>query len=93
VLFVALAIAGVIWHFGRSNTLLERWAQRHGYRIIAQEYRTFFKGPYFWTTSRNQTVYRVTILDEHGDTRSGWVRCGGWFMGLWSDHVDVQWDD
>ena len=73
--------------------LLDRWAERTGYRIIDADYRNVFRGPFFWTTSKGQTVYRVTIQDENGRTRSGWVRCGGWWFGLWSDHVEARWDE
>jgi hypothetical protein len=49
--FVALVIVTVVlslcWHFGRSNSLLHQWAAQNRYRIIRQEYRTLFKGPYF----------------------------------------------
>ena len=90
-----LAVVGlsVAWHYGRSSALLEGWAQRHGYRIVAKEYRTFFRGPFFWTTGKGQTVYYVTVEDQHGQLHNGFVRCGGWFLGLLSDHVEVRWDD
>jgi hypothetical protein len=35
------------WHFHRSRSLLERWAERGGYRIIDAEYRNVFRGPFF----------------------------------------------
>ena len=28
----------------------------------------------------------------NGSVRSGWVRCGGWWLGLRSDEVEVCWD-
>lgn len=92
-LLVIFAIFMVGWHFSRSNSLLHQWAERNGYRVVHQEYRNFFRGPFFWTTTRNQTVYYVTVEDAHGHRRKGWVRCGGWFLGLLSDNVDVAWDE
>ncbi len=53
--FLAVAVLGVAWHFGRSSSLLEGWARRNGYRIIDKEYRTFFRGPFLWTTGKDQT--------------------------------------
>ena len=47
----------------------------------------------FWTSSRGQTVYCVTVEDEQGNQRHGWVRCGSWLFGLLSDNVDVRWED
>ena len=93
VFIVGLAVLSIICHSSRSNSLLEQWAQRNGFRIIRQEYRTFFRGPFFLTTSKGQTVYHVTVEDRHGKRRHGWVRCGGYFLGLFSGHVDVRWED
>ncbi len=92
-LFVVFAVVAMLWHFGRSSSLLQQWADENGYRVIDKEYRTFFRGPFFWTTSKGQTVYYVTVEDDEGRIRRGWVRCGGWFLGLMSDNVEVRWDD
>ena len=93
VAFAAFAIFMIAWHFSRSRSLLEHWADENGYRIVESSYRNFVRGPFFWTTSKGQTVYRVTIEDRGGRVRSGWVRCGGWWLGLLSDRVQVRWDD
>jgi len=86
---VALVVA---WHFRRGASLLSGWAERNGYQVVHSEYRYFFRGPFFWTTSNGQAVYRVTVADQAGNARSGWVRCGGWLLGLLSDHVEARWD-
>jgi hypothetical protein len=88
-----LVILALVWHFGRSSSLLHQWAAQNGYRIISQEYRNFFKGPFFWTSTKGQTVYYVVVEDAGGNKRRGWVRCGGWLLGLLSDSVAVRWDD
>jgi hypothetical protein len=80
------------WHFHRSRTVLERWAERNGYRLREAEYRHVFRGPFFWSSSKGQTVYRVTV-EGKDRVRTGWVRCGGWFLGLLSDHAEVRWDE
>jgi hypothetical protein len=90
---IALGVGSIVWHFSRSEALLQRWAERNDFRLLKQEYCWFFKGPFFWTSSRGQTLYYVTIVDDAGHRRHAWVRCGGWFLGLLSDHVDVSWDD
>jgi hypothetical protein len=90
VVFAGLAIS---WHYSRSQSLLEQWAAQHGYQLLRGEYRTFRRGPFFWTTSKGQTVYYVEVLDPSGNRRRGWVRCGGWFLGLLSDRVDVRWEE
>lgn len=93
-LVFALFVVGVIkWHFSRSHSVLEQWADEHGFEILHSEYRSLIRGPFFWTTSRGQTVYYVTVRDGHGTERSGWVRCGGWFLGLMTDKAEVRWED
>jgi hypothetical protein len=92
-LIVILVVASVGWRFSRSRALLHEWADEHGFRLIDYEYRWLVRGPFFWTTSKSQTVYRVTVEDGRGSIRKGWVRCGTWLAGLWSRQVDVRWDD
>jgi hypothetical protein len=89
---VVLVLLALWWHYGRSSSLLHQWAAENGYRIVRQQYRNFFKGPFFWTSARGQTVYYVVVEDAAGNTRSGWVRCGSWWLGLLSDNVEVRWD-
>jgi hypothetical protein len=78
----------------RSRAALEKWAEQNDIWIIEMDYRILRRGPFFWTISRNQTVYRVTVVDRNSNSRRGWVRCGDWFWGvLLSDNVEVRWDD
>jgi hypothetical protein len=93
VVFVLLVIGSLTWHFSRSRSVLEQWADENGFEILHSEYRNLVRGPFFWTTSRGQTVYYVRVRDSNGLVRSGWVRCGGWFLGLMSDKAEVRWDD
>jgi hypothetical protein len=96
VFVVALGVVSVIafiaWHFSRSRFVLEDWADKQGFEILYSEYRSLFRGPFFCTTSRGQTVYYVKVRDGTGRERSGWVRCGGWFFGLMSDKAEVRWE-
>lgn len=93
VAMLILAAAALIGHSRRSRTLLDRWAARNEYRIIEADYRNFFRGPFFWTTSRGQAVYRVRVEGVAGIVQSGWVRCGSRSFGVLSDKVDVRWDE
>ena len=96
ILFAVAAVVGVLsiaWHFGRSRSLLETWAAENGYRIISSQYRFLARGPFFWTTSKSQSVYRVEVQDPAGRRRTGYVRCGTWLGGLLSNKVEARWDD
>ena len=90
VLFVILVL---VWQINRSRSLLEQWAAENNYRILAAQQRFLVRGPFFWTTSKGQTVYRITVQDPSGAQRTGWLRCGSWPLGLLSDRVQAKWDD
>lgn len=90
---VGVAILSIAHRGSRSHDLIEQWASANGYRVMNAESRPFSRGPFFWTTSKGQTVYYVTFADAAGQYRSAYVRCGSWMGGLWSDKVDVRWED
>jgi hypothetical protein len=92
-LLILLAGASIAWTFARSKSLIQEWADENGYRLLDYQYRWLVRGPFFWTTSKGQTVYRVTVEDARGNVRKGWVRCGSWLAGLWSHRIDVRWDE
>ena len=95
-IITAILIPGLViywlWYFPRSKSLLEHWATRNGCKILASEFRWLVKGPYFLMCSRGQSVYRVKVQDRQGNERSGWVRCGGIFLGPFKDEAAVTWD-
>jgi hypothetical protein len=92
-LFVVVAILVMRWHFSRSAAILQRWADEKGYEVLEKSYRYFFRGPFFFRASKEQAVYRVTVRDKAGNVGTGWVACGSWWFGLWSDQAQVRWDE
>lgn len=91
--FLLLIFGAIWWSSSRSQTIIEDWAQQNNYRLLESNAPLLNKGPFFWTTSKGQTVYRFTIEDQTGRTRSGWARCGSWMLGLMSEQIEVRWDD
>ena len=90
---VCLVIVGIVlWHSSRSRSILEQWAEKENYQILEKEYRIFRRGSFFWTSSKGQVVYYVKIRDSHGVIRSGLVRCGSWWAGVFSDKTEVKWN-
>jgi hypothetical protein len=90
-LVCVLALWG--WHFSRSRKMLEQWAHANGLTLIGVERRFLRRGPFWWRTNKGQEVFRVTVRDGSGQVRSGYVRVGGWFLGLLSDQVTVEWEE
>jgi len=77
----------------RSVELIEQWAVDNGFELVDARPRNFLRGPFFLRSTEGQSVYYLTIRDRSGITRSGWARCGGWWLGLISDSVKVRWDE
>lgn len=91
-LFLAFAIGMVVFSYGRSHAILQSWAARNGFEIIEKRQPLFWRGPFFWTSGKGQAVFRVTVRDQQGVMRSGWVRVGHWLVGMLSDDAAVIWD-
>ncbi len=101
-LLSALIVAGIIiafivicfyWEQSRSVSMIDRWAGENGLQLLSAS-RCFFKiGTPFWATNKNHTVYRITVQDTQDNVMSGYVLCGGFFLGLLSDRVEVKWDN
>jgi hypothetical protein len=93
VLFLLFVIGSVIWSYRRSADMLRNWAAQNHYRLVAYTRSGGLFTPFFWTTSKSQVIFRVTVEDDYGTRRSGWVRCGNWLSGMLSDQIDVRWDE
>lgn len=92
-LVVGLGMASFYWGRIRSRWMIEEWAQQNNLTILGAEYKWFSRGPFFWTSSKGQTVYRITAITPEGHHHTGWARCGGFFMGLLTNKVTVKWDN
>ena len=92
VLVAGLVVANVLWTFRRAASMLVEALAADGHRLVSREYRWLARGPFFWTTSKSQIVYRFAAADADGVVRSGWARCGSYFFGLLSRRVDIRWD-
>jgi hypothetical protein len=94
---LGLFIVSVLWWFDRrSKIILRNWAKKNEFEILQSEQRyLFFTGPYkFWTNSRNQIIFFLRVRDRQGHERSGWIRCGSYFGGVFfSDQIEVRWDE
>jgi hypothetical protein len=92
-LVAAFVIGTQQWRMSRSRSLLEQWGVKNGFEILHSDYRFMFRGPFSLTTGRGQTVFYVRVRDNKGKERSGWIRFGGWIIGLQSDKSEVRWED
>jgi hypothetical protein len=75
----------------RLKTLLSDWAKKENYTILFQEELSFWSTPFI--PSNNRVDYRVIVEDAQGRRRRGWVRFGGWPLGIFSQRVKVVWEE
>jgi acetamidase/formamidase len=93
VLFLGLIVLSLWWTSSRSREILDGWVAENGYTLLDAERRWFLRGPFFFFAGKGHEVFRVEVRDAEGSTRRGYVRVGGWWLGLLSDKVAVEWDD
>ena len=86
--WVALSIT---WHWFRSRFLLKKWAEANGYELVKMDMNWFGIAPFVFI-SRRQEVYRIRVRDHSGRERSGWAKCGGFWLGFVVDKVEVAWN-
>ncbi|MHC4743692.1 MAG: hypothetical protein ACYS8Z_17385 [Planctomycetota bacterium] len=91
--FVIFAVAMTIWTFSRSREILEQWARENGHQLLESNFRWLRKGPFFFTSSKNQMVYYVKVKTPNGQIKTGWVRCGSFFWGILKEKAEVRWDE
>jgi len=93
---VAALIFGFViyrWHIWRGRSALQQWASTKRFEILESK-RCFFCGAFpWWTTSQKQTVFFVTVRDDSGRERSGWLRFGDWLGGGYKHEPDIIWRD
>ncbi|MFO0889923.1 MAG: hypothetical protein U0790_12385 [Isosphaeraceae bacterium] len=90
-LVLFLLVCCLNFYYRTVPAALARWAEEGGVRVLKAQMRSFFRGPFFWNSSRYQVVYRVRVRDEQAQERWGWVRIGRWW---WPDasQIEVEWD-
>ena len=76
----------------RSDSILRKWAAENGFELLRSQ-RCFSSGAFCWVTSMKTSVYLVTVRDRENRDRSGWVRCGSPFAGLFSNQTEVKWKE
>lgn len=98
-LFLLLTAAAVYFswrHYANARALLQSWADANGLRILhARQSWGFMPLSMWFTTSKYQVVYHVSVYDEASRRiRSAWVRLGTrWWGVMEGDAVEVKWED
>ncbi|MFC5525320.1 hypothetical protein ACFPPA_06150 [Rhodanobacter ginsengisoli] len=96
IVMAAGIIAYTTWWFHRTRTMVDRWAEHNGLKVLDYSIMPFPPYPPIMvtlTTSRNQLIVRMRVYDDSiHRIRSGWLRLGSFWWGLTNiDAVEVFW--
>lgn len=91
--FLLIATILVILYFYRSTRIVMQWAAQNHFRVVSIKL-PINPGPLWSHTAwpHFQIIYYATVQTPFG-LQSAWVLCGNRWLGVFSDHVVVEWDD
>jgi hypothetical protein len=55
----------------RSQQMLDQWTANSHLKLVSSSPCWVNRGPFFWTTSQGQMIYRITVASEDGERTSG----------------------
>jgi hypothetical protein len=93
--FGVALIVTVLWCFDRrSKTILQKWTDADGFRLLEKKKQYLSTGPFkWWTNGRNQIIYFFKVRDREGRERLGWARCGSYLGGVFfSNQIEIRWE-
>lgn len=96
IFFAAFIIFGVWlmrWQFNKADELLKNWARKNKYQVLEKQHANFGDGPAGTRQSSAQVKYRVVVIDENGQRKSGLIIVGSKNLGTLSDETAVTWDE
>jgi len=65
IFIVAIAAWGVV-RLRRGRAAIQAALERKGYEVLQMERRIVRQGPFWWTTTPAQIVFRVLVLEPNG---------------------------
>lgn len=81
------------WQFRKADALIESWAERSHFRIVAKEpANPLGTGPKAMRAANKQVMYRVVVQDTQGHERRALVKVGSESTGVLSENLVVVWD-
>jgi hypothetical protein len=92
ILGITILVSVLVLMFLRARQILETWAEENGYEILSSDLRLLSRGPYSWTLFGKQWVFHVTVRDSERTVRTGFVKCGSFWWGIWVNRAEAKWD-
>jgi hypothetical protein len=81
----------VIWHQYRHYMILRQWEAHQPYTWVEYKWQRNYELSLRDAFSR-ETFYQITVRNRKGRIRHGWLRCGSWWLGSFTNRVQVSWE-
>lgn len=92
ILGVAIIVVLMVLMFSRARQILANWARENGYEVLSSEMRFLSRGPYKYTLFGKQWVFHVVVRASDGTVRTGYVKCGSFFWGIFVNRAEAKLD-
>lgn len=87
---IVIALAALVSK--NRYSLLDSWAQENKYIILSKKQALLWRGPFWWSSSATQSVFRVKVQDEVGNIKTGWVRVTSFTWASGELPYEAVWD-
>lgn len=82
----------VVWHRYRCYAILRQWEARQPYAWFEYQRRPYFQELSVRDTFSRETFYQIAVRNRKGRLRHGWLRCGSWWLGSFTNRIQVSWE-
>lgn len=93
IFFIVAGGCIAFFYFYRSTRIVIHWARSNKFRIVSIKI-PLNPGPLWMHTvwPWHQMIYYATVRTRQNELKSAWVLCGNRWVGIFSNHVVVEWD-
>ena len=93
-----LALSGIgslvawgIVRLARARASIRESLEQDGCTVLRMQRQIFRQGPFLWTTTSSQVVYRILVRDRAGHDRTVWARWGRTWLPR-PDQLELRWE-
>jgi hypothetical protein len=92
ILGISFIVVMLVLIYSRAQMILRTWAKDNGYEILSSNMRFLSRGPYKYTLLGKQWVFHVVVRASDGSTKTGYVKCGSFFWGVFVNSAEARLD-
>lgn len=90
-LILGLFAAGALLISQIQQRRIYQWANQNRYAVLKLRFVRHAGGLLFWMPLVQRGTWQVTVEDEQGGVRTGWVYFGRWWLEMPWGRLHIQW--